>query len=391
MTRDQINEDRIREALHAEAERVVPHAWARAENVRRLAAARRRRHVFVPMAAAVAVATAAVVTFGVLHRPPHPVTPPAAPVKDLDPRYRPTGPAIDAGAGVSMWFAGDSLCWRQAAGGGDCRPASERKGHAVVVGARAATYSFNGGHESQTILYGVADDDVTKVEVTGGDDARGAGQIFTEPGPGRHVWQARLAKPTTGNPARVPGTVVFSTEPSGEAVRLPADHEVAEQQALTHKNLGGATAWRSPHGRSPWTAQAPLPRPLNQGAPLFRFGSPDRADNTMHVYVDGAAVGFGSDTSAPALPGDDTGFGTLFSLTEGSDVPWWYGFMGARMTRVQARLRDGRILAADTVKIGSHHAFAVRLTRVRATAKPGTVGTLEGLDATGKVLDRVVL
>lgn len=389
MTEDQINEGRIREALRAEAERVVPHAHAHVENMRRLAAARRRHHLFVPVAAAVALATALPATFTVLHRQP-PSTPPAAPVGDLDPRYRPAGPMIDAGAGVSMWLTGDGLCWRQAAGGGDCRSApAVPPGGVTAIGVRAATYAFNGRQDGHTVIYGVAGADVTTVELVNGDGTRTAGQIFSGPGLSRKVWQATVPKPKAGRPSvDLTGGLIFSKGAVGGTVRLSAVQAIAQNQAAARRPPDGVTI----HRLAPWSPTSmPAPRPLTQGAPLFRFGSPDRADNTMHVYVDGPVVGFGTGTSTPALLGSGGRFGTLFSLTEGTDVPWWYGFMGTRMTRVQARLRDGRVLTADTVKAGSHRAFAVRLTHVPANARGGTVGYLVGLDSAGKVLERVAL
>lgn len=389
MTKDQINEDTIRAVLRAEAERVVPHAHARTENLRRLAAARRRRHLFMPVAAAVAVAAALLMTFTVLHRQP-PSTPPGSSVGSLDPRYRPTSPLIDAGAGVSMWLTGDNLCWRQAAGGGDCRSAAAvPPAGLAAVGVRAATYAFNGGHGSQTVIYGVAGPDVAAVELVSGDGSRTTGQIFSGPGLSRKVWQATVPRPKTGSPVPDPtSSLIFSRGTSGGPVRLSAAQAIIKNQAAARTLTDGVAV----HWRSPWAPDAnPSPRPLTQGAPLFRFGSPDRADSTMHVYVDGPVMGFGTSTSAPALPGQENRFGTVFSLTEGTDVPWWYGLMGTGMTRVQARLRDGRVLTADTVQAGSNRAFAIRLTHVPANARAGTVGSLVGLNSAGKVLEKIAL
>ncbi|WP_433334387.1 hypothetical protein [Spirillospora sp. CA-294931] len=368
-------EERVREALEAEAAVVEPHAHARAENIRRLSAVRRRGRLAVPLVAAVAVAGSVLAAF-TLPAPGKDGDRPAASAArlpdDLDPRYRPTGPVVNAPDGVSLWRASGRLCWREPTGGGDCGPGTLEPGrHATVTGLRARPSRIVRGRPVlSSVLYGVADDKVSRVRLVSPGGETVAGTVIDPPGPGPHVWQLGAEFGTLGLRA----TLSFSAG-TAEIARVPVD-------------TPPPAASRSPEAPFPASGMrlAARPRPLTTGIPLFRYRV-GGGEATMNVYREGSILGLGTAESTPSSGGADDSFGTVEMLEENPRAQWWYGFLAPEMTRLTARLHDGRTLPAKVVPVGPYRAFAVRVDGLGPDAVPNRVGVLTGYDAEGEVVN----
>jgi hypothetical protein len=374
-------EDRLREAFDAQVEQVRPHGHARAENIRRLSRARRRRRIAAP---AVSIVTAAVmiVTFAVARAPAGHVQSPAAQhgpsspdtaaqrrawaqlakasslPTNLDPPYRPTSPVVTVGD-VRMWFAGQGagalLCWRQDSGGGDCRGWTlQPGGHAAMVGMRVQQLRGAAGKvRYTTVRYGIADGQVTAVSPPGPPGAAGQQTIIARPGLPWHIWQS--ATPLRNTP------VVFTNSHGTEIDRAGV--------------LG-------------FTGSPASVRPLTSGVPLFTYRLPTGDDATMHAFIDGGSLGLGSAESEGVWEqaGITRWFGQVESLVEGPDAPWWYGILGAKITRVVLKFGDGRTFNSKIVRLGPYRAFAVHAPGV--VIRPGhhAGGMLTAYDSAGVVL-----
>ncbi|MQY08495.1 hypothetical protein [Actinomadura macrotermitis] len=369
-------EERIRAALAAEAARVEPHGHARADNLARLARARRRRRWAPALAAAatasvLALAAAVLVVVQPEQRAPRPA---ASLLRDLDPRYRPTGPVWRPDRDTSVWIAGNLLCWRAATGGGDCRPWRIPGGqHAAVIMERSTGQSD--GQEPGSVLYGVADGRVTDLRPTG----RLTGAPIRIGGGTPRIWQVPLS-PSQRN-GHGPASLSVMAGPN-TAVLLPV------LQAVSPPHLDELT----PEG---WTRQFPpvgtltlsQPRPLTTGTPLFTFPA-RHGPVTMHLFRDGAVVGFGTEESVASGPGAGRNFGAVYRLVEGPRSRWWYGFAAPRMTRVVAELRDGRKLPARMVDLGGGgRVFSVHATGLARGATTNRIGRLAGYDAQGRLVN----
>jgi hypothetical protein len=359
-------ENRIREALDAEASRVVPHGHARAENARRLGRARRRRRFGISLVSVVAVATAASAGALLVQLPDgspglgrgrdnHDAARDAetgsalarkgALPRDLDPRYRPTGPVVDAGDGSSTWLAGQQVCWRLSKGGGDCLPWRLTPGrHAAVAGLRPHVTQGVKVTRIQTAAFGVADDRVKGVRLElasktfeGRAGTFEGGRVLTETGSRRRVWQIPVFRQQDQN-------IVFIGDGGREIQRisLPAS-----------KTKTGV----------------PPARPLTTGTPVFTFPTRDGRTATLRLHQDGTMVGFSStgfgrgDTTGPVGRGGPNYAPGMIDTRPGP--LWWYGLLPPETTRVVAEFRDGRKLPATIVRVGRYRVFFVRLDGVR--------------------------
>lgn len=377
-------EDRIREALDAEAARVVPHGNARAENIRRIARGRRRRQVTLPLLAAAATAVALTVLVPLSHvlfngdKDGRPAARYASIPSDLHPSYRPTGPIARDGSGHAWWFAGEYLCWRRPdpKGGGDCLDwnhdwIAQRKVPGSVTGVKSGDLSQTGTTRVYSwVVYGIADSRVTGVRLTGENGVNVNATMLSRTGLRWRIWQATLTftdrPPTLENAS----AVFLSKSKALESVRLWGNRDVADRL------LPGSLL----------SAQAA--RPLTAGRPLFTYRYRDGGsirNATVHTFVDGQTLGLGTDSAEYGFSSRDT-FGAVRSYVKGPDAPWWYGYMGVRMTRVVAELNNGRKIPAKTVPVGRYRAFVVQLTGVAPNPKLNASGKLVGYDSAGRVV-----
>lgn len=377
-------EDRIREALDAEAARVVPHGNARAENIRRIARGRRRRQVTLPLLAAAATAVALTVLVPLSHvlfngdKDGRPAARYASIPSDLHPSYRPTGPIARDGSGHAWWFAGEYLCWRRPdpKGGGDCLDwnhdwIAQRKVPGSVTGVKSGDLSQTGTTRVYSwVVYGIADSRVTGVRLTGENGVNVNATMLSRTGLRWRIWQATLTftdrPPTLENAS----AVFLSKSKALESVRLWGNRDVADR--LLPGSLSSAQA----------------ARPLTAGRPLFTYRYRDGGsirNATVHTFVDGQTLGLGTDSAEYGFSSRDT-FGAVRSYVKGPDAPWWYGYMGVRMTRVVAELNNGRKIPAKTVPVGRYRAFVVQLTGVAPNPKLNASGKLVGYDSAGRVV-----
>ncbi|WP_131737724.1 hypothetical protein [Actinomadura roseirufa] len=351
-------EERIREALGAGAARVVPGGDPGAEHLRRVTRRghrqRRRRRFAIPAAA---LAVAAVALSPLLLRLPDGGRPVASAPPDLDPRYRPVSAVVDVGNGTSMWFTARRLCWRLGGGGGDCRGWNLPQGrHAGVVGVRSAKAPVTeDARTARRIVYGVADDQISRVAMT---DGAATGEFVRVAKSKWRVWQITVDLPFPPSPADATKSVTFTSRDG----------------SVTRANVAGAGG------------MVDEPRPLTTGVPLFTFQNWNGRPETMRAFRDGNAVGFGEGESHWVSAGKGPYFGGVGHVSDGPDAVWWYGFLAPRMARLTARLNDGRVLTARTFDLGGgQRVFAVRLPGVNPK-KLNAAGKLVGYDADGAVL-----
>jgi hypothetical protein len=379
-------EDRIREALDAEAARVVPHGNARAENIRRIARGRRRRQVTLPLLAAAATAVAVTVLVPLGHvlfngdKDGRPAARYASIPSNLYPSYRPTGPIARDGSGHAWWFAGEYLCWRRPdpKGGGDCLDwnhdwIAQRKVPGSVTGVRPGeTRGVARNRVFSWVVYGIAAKGVREVHLAGKDGMKTTATLLPHTGLRWRIWQA---------------TVEFA-ERSGPP-NLREISAVFSSGGNDHATVG---LWRNEDDTGRLLPASPVfpraARPLTAGRPLFTYRYRDGGsirNATVHTFGDGQTLGLGTDSAESASSSRDT-FGTVRSYAKGPDAPWWYGYMGLRMTRVVAELNDGRKIPAKTVPVGRYRAFVVQLTGVAPKPKLNASGKLVGYDSAGRVV-----